>query len=88
MKSKLICINNGVVYQSASAACKALGLHKTQISHHLAGDRPTAGGYVFVRLTGNETKAELEEIITSYVKSHYNLHVKLHVELDGGEVDG
>lgn len=85
----ILCVNTGVVYSSMSEASKSLDIHKSQISHQLAGERSTANGLVFVKINGNESVSELEKIIASSIQSHYKISVRLNATLsEDGELDG
>lgn len=85
----ILCINNGIVYKSLLDAATKLNVTKGAISNHLAGKRSAVGGLVFVKVTGNESKSELEAITTNALKTFFKLKVDVEVSLtESGESDG
>ena len=78
----ILCINDGRVYESATAAASAYGTTRSEVCKLLAGKRHMIGnGHMFVKIYGNETKKELEKIIARYLCSKFKLSFDIQVLL-------
>lgn len=53
-KCKPVMRDDGVIYQSAIEASKALGMNIHAVSNHLCGHAPSVGGHTFRKLTPQE----------------------------------
>lgn len=86
--SKILCINNGAIYKTQSSIVNELGISRSYISHHLGGETPTVCGKVFIMINGDETKEELQKIISDEIKKRFNITLDLKVFLDGSKING
>lgn len=85
----ILCINNGIVYPSLAVASATLGLDKGSISKCLKDERIKVNGLSFVKVTGTETKQELEKIIINNLKEKFNISLNITVSFgEGGEMNG
>lgn len=50
IRSKILCVETGVVYNSQSEAARAVGIYQASISEVLNGRASTAGGYTWKRI--------------------------------------
>lgn len=84
----ILCINDGRVYESATAAAFAYGTTTSEVCKLLAGKRHMVGnGHMFIKLSGNETKEDLENIIARYLCSKFKLSFDIRVLLPAIEGD-
>lgn len=77
----VLCINNGIVYKSLTAAANTFNICKGEISRNLTGARGSVHGLVFVKVNGTETKSELEKIIAEGIKKSFLLEIEISVSL-------
>lgn len=71
----IFCINNGEVYKTARAAAAAVMVDESTMAYHLAGHQKTCGGFVFTRITGDETTEELQELRRKILQKVYGIEV-------------
>lgn len=86
----VICINDGKVYDSVTSAACAYGTTTSEMCKLLSGKRHMIGnGHMFVKIQGNETKEELENIIVTYLCTKFKLSIDINVQLPvvGGDSD-
>lgn len=70
---KIMCVNDGRIYDSMSSAAEAYNTTRSTISKNMSGKLRTAKGMCFVSITGNETPTELEEIRKEVVIKKFNI---------------
>ena len=71
--TKVMCINDGKIYDSMTSAAKAYSTTRSTISKNLSGQLKTAKGFCFISVTGTETQNELDEIRKTIVIEKYNI---------------
>ena len=69
----IMCCNDGVIHPSKSAASNYYKISASAITRQLNGERKTAAGLYFIRVTGNESKVELEKIREQKLRMCYRL---------------
>lgn len=87
----ILCINDGIVYDSATSAASAYGTTTSEMCKLLAGKRHMIGnGHMFVKIQGDETQEEIENIIANYLCNKFKLSFDINVSLPklGGEMNG
>lgn len=82
---KVICINTGEVFSSFGDASRHMGIERSNISAHLAGNKKSVKGYVFKKITGNESPDELKQICLDALRDDFKITLPLTV---GDECDG
>lgn len=69
---KIFCINDNMCYSSILEASKHYGIASSSISKQLKGERLTAGGLHFVKISSALTEKELQKIKKTYLKKFIN----------------
>ena len=72
-KKPVFCINDGVVYESCSAAAAACGLPVSYVSKQLNGKIKKTANFVFVAVRGDETLEELARLQREYLDKFLNI---------------
>lgn len=67
-KQKVLCINDGTIYDSISDAAKKYSIDQSAISRQIKGERKTAKGYYFVVLGQTITKKEVKQLQREYLR--------------------
>lgn len=67
-KQNVLCINDGIVYESMSDAAKKYGIAQSAISRQIKGERRTAKGYYFVAVSNPITKAGIKRCQKEYMQ--------------------
>lgn len=70
---KIFCINDNMCYSSILEASEHYGIASSSISKQIKGERLTAGGLHFVKISSELTEEELQEIKKDVLKKIYNL---------------
>lgn len=83
--SKVLCINNGKIYPTQLSISRELGVSRSAISHHLGGECPSVCGKIYILITGNESMAELQKIISGEIKKRFNITLDINVVLGDGD---
>lgn len=86
-KIKVICINNGKIFDSIRGAASQMQIDAGALSRHLSGKRKEVEGYIFTVINGNETTTELNRIIEERIKDTYHITVPITVDIEGGVCD-
>lgn len=71
--TKVMCINDGKVYDSMSSAAASYNTTRSTISKNLSGKLRTVKGLCFITVTGTESQAELEELRKQTVIKKFNI---------------
>lgn len=69
---RLYCANNNTIYRSVTDAARDLNVDRTSIHKCLNGDRKSAGGYVFVKITNADPEA-VHSVRSWMLYSAYNI---------------
>lgn len=64
---KIMCINDGVIYKSCTAAAQTYKVTRSAISRQVNGCLKSVKGLYFVTVNGNETPDELQSIRMQYL---------------------
>ena len=70
---RVICINDGRVYDSITKAAENYNLSRSTISRQLAGERTSAGGRYFMYVDDDITSSQLQEIRKQMLGKIYNI---------------
>lgn len=70
---KVICINDGRIYDSITKAAENYNLSRSTISRQLIGERTSAGGRYFMYIDDNITDSQLQEIRKKMLEKIYNI---------------
>lgn len=62
---KILCINDGLVYNSMCEAATSYHTTQSAISKQLSGQRKSVRGYYFKEICGTESLEEITELIKS-----------------------
>lgn len=71
---KIFCINDNTCYSSIASATKHYNIASSSISKQINGERLTAGGLHFVRITSDTSDDQLQEIKKEVLKKIYNIN--------------
>lgn len=71
--TKVMCINDGKVYDSMSSAAESYNTTRSTISKNLSGKLRTVKGLCFITVTGTESPAELEDLRKQTVIKKFNI---------------
>lgn len=83
----IYCANNNTLYRRAQDACNDLGISKSVMSRHLAGERKTAGSYVLTNVNTSDP-AELQDVRRWLLYSTYNIIIDVgDPVMHGGDID-
>lgn len=76
-KQRVLCLNTGTVYGSASEAAAAAGVDKSMMSRHLRGHYKSVKKqiYVYYTLDQDPTPAQLAAITKAYINRCFGLEV-------------
>lgn len=70
---KIMCVNDGLVFSSITAAAANYKLSRSTISKQLSGVRSQAGGLYFVYVDDNLSDVELMQLRKQMIPKIYNL---------------
>lgn len=74
-KKPVFCVNDGMVYESCTAAANAYGLPLSYVSKQVNGKIKRTANYVFLPVRGNESREELSKLQSDALKKY--LHILL-----------
>lgn len=69
----IMCINDGMIFKSLSEAAEHYGIDQTAMSRQLKGERKTAGGLHFIKISSELTEHQLEKIKQEEITKIYNI---------------
>lgn len=84
-KSKIICLNDGRIYDTISAASQAAGVNKSSMSRHLSGEIRTIRGMIYRHYTDDIADLNPEELLQLRKRE---LNAAYGITLRGGEQGG
>ena len=64
---KILCINDGMIFESCTAAAKNYSVTRSAISRQVNGQLKTVRGLYFITVSGDETSDELRSIRMDYI---------------------
>lgn len=70
---KILCINDGNCYSSIASASKHYKVASSSICKQMKGERTTAGGYHFVKITSNLSEDDLKKLREKALEQYYNI---------------
>lgn len=70
---KIMCINDGLVFDSITDAAKHYKVTRSTISKQLTGIRLQVAGRYFIYIRENMSKSELQELRNEKIKEVYKL---------------
>lgn len=70
---KVICINDGYIYDSITKAAESYNLSRSTISRQLVGERTSAGGRYFMYVDDNITNSQIQEIRKKMLEKIYKI---------------
>lgn len=84
-KSRVICLNDGRIYDTISAASQAAGVNKSSMSRHLRGEIRTIRGMIYRNYTEDIADLDPEELLQMRKRE---LNAAYGITLRGGEQGG
>ena len=73
---RILCINDGLIFNSLSEASEHYNIDQASITRQLQGQRKTAGGYHFIRLESLTNEESIDKLREDALKQIYNIDRK------------
>ena len=73
---RILCINDGLIFNSLSEAAEYYNIDQTSITRQLQGQRKTAGGYHFIRIDNLRYEEDINKLREDALKKIYNIDRK------------